>query len=119
MQCYAKEHLSTNIVKSIYYAIFGSHLDYVNLIWGQNIKAIERLTILHKKPLKLMDLKPRNFHTSPLFLSLNILKLPDKTILENYLLTSKAISNFLPSVTGFHFHPRRINTRDPLQLKSF
>lgn len=119
MQCNAKEHLSTNIVKSIYYAIFGSHLDYVNLILGQNIKAIERRTILHKKPLKLMDLKPRNFHTSPLFLSLNILKLPDKTIQGNYLLITKAISNFLPSVTGFHFHPRRINTRHPLQLKTF
>ena len=68
MQCYAKEHLSTNIVKSIYYAIFGSHLDYVNLIWGQNIKATERLTILHKKQFKINGLETKKLsHLSSIF----------------------------------------------------
>ena len=44
-----------------------------------------------------MNFKPRNFHTSPLYMRLNILKLPDKILFENWLLISKAINNFLPS----------------------
>ena len=69
--------------------IFDSHLNYGNFVWGQNI--------LQKKVLRLMNFKPRNFHTSPLYSRLNVLKLPDKIFLENFLLISKAINNFLPS----------------------
>ena len=54
--------------------------------------------ILQKKALRLMNLKPRNFYTSPLYQRLNILKLPDKIFVENCLLISKAINNFLPSL---------------------
>ena len=66
--------------------LLDSQLNYGNLIWGQNVNTIKLLTILQKKALRLMNFKPRNFHTSPLFLTLNILKLPDKIILENCLL---------------------------------
>ena len=48
-----REYLSTNSLKSIYYAIFDSHLNYGNLVWGQNINAIERLTILQSRALRL------------------------------------------------------------------
>ena len=69
--------------------------NYGNLVWGQNTNAIKRLAVLQKKALRLMNFKPRNFHTSPLYLRLNILKLPDKIFLENCLLISKAMNNFL------------------------
>ena len=37
-----------------------------NLVWGQNINANIRLTILEKKALlRLMNVKPRNFHICP------------------------------------------------------
>ena len=45
-----------------------------------------------------MNFKPRNFHTFPLYLRLNILKLPDKLFFENCLLISKAINIFLQSL---------------------
>ena len=54
--------------------------------------------ILQKKALRLMNLKPRNFYTSPLYPRLNIPKLRDKIFLENCLLIRKAINNFLPSL---------------------
>ena len=56
-------------IYSIYYPIFDPHLKYGNLYWGQGTNAIKRLTILKKKALKLMNSKPRNFHTSSLYLS--------------------------------------------------
>ena len=93
-----REFASTDTLRSIYYAIFDSHLNYGNLVCGQNTNAIKRLTVLQKKALRLMSFKPRNFQTSPLNLRLNILKLPDKIFLENCLCISKAINNFLPSL---------------------
>ena len=57
---------------------FDSRLNYGNLVWSQNTNAIKHLTTLHKKTLRLMNFKPRSFHTSSLYLRLNILKLPDK-----------------------------------------
>ena len=56
-------------IYSIYYPIFDPHLKYGNLYWGQSTNAIKRLTILQKKALKLMNFKPRNFHTSSSYLS--------------------------------------------------
>ena len=55
-------------------------------------------SVLQKKTLRLMNFKPRNFHTFPLYLRLNILKLPDKLFFENHILISKAVNNFLPSL---------------------
>ena len=93
-----REYVSTDTLRSIYYAIFDSYLNYGSLVWGQNTNAIKCLTILQKKALRLMNFKPRNIHTSPLYLRLNILNLPSKIFLENCLLISKAINNFLPSL---------------------
>ena len=73
-------------------------LNYVHLVWGQNIITIKRLNILHKKALKLMNFKSRNFYISSLFLSLNIFELPHEIFLENWLLIRKAINNFLLSL---------------------
>ena len=73
-----KKLLSTDTLRSIYYAICDSHLNQDYLVWGQNTNAIKRLIILQKKTLRLMDFKPRNVHTSLLHLRLNILKLPEK-----------------------------------------
>ena len=39
------EFVSTNTLRSIYYAIFDSHLSNGNLFWGQNTNTLKRLTI--------------------------------------------------------------------------
>ena len=70
-------------LKSIYHAIFESHLFYSCLVWAQNINSIKRLYILQKKSLRLMYFLNCNVHTTPLFKDLNILNFPDKIALEN------------------------------------
>ena len=49
-----RDFVNANILKSIYYALFESHInyDYINyvyFIWGQNISTITCLYILQKK----------------------------------------------------------------------
>ena len=74
-------YVSANIFRPIYNAIFDSHLNYDTFVWGQNANAIKRNIFSKKKTLRLMNVWPRNFQIFPLFLSLNILKLPDKVFL--------------------------------------
>ena len=62
-----REFVSTDTLRSIYYAIFDSHLSNGNLVWSQNTNTLKHLTI-QKKPLKLMNFKPRNVDTCPSYL---------------------------------------------------
>ena len=83
-------------LKSIYHAIFESHLLYSCLVWAQNINSIKRLYILQKKSLQLMDFLNRNAHTTPLFKDSNILKFPDKIALESCIFIKNYFSQTLP-----------------------
>ena len=84
-------------LKSIYHAIFESHLFYSCLVWAQNINSIKRLYILQKKSLRLMYFLNRNAHTTPLFKDSNILKFPDKIALENCIFIKNHFNQTLPT----------------------
>ena len=92
-------------LKSIYRAIFESHLLYSCLVWEQNINSIKRLYILQKKSLRLMYFLNRNIHTSPLFKNSNILKFPDKIALENCNFLKNYFNQTLPTPFKNWFTP--------------
>ena len=48
-----KNYANFSTLKSIYFAIFNSHINYANLIWGQNLNSDFRLSLRRKKPLEL------------------------------------------------------------------
>ena len=83
--------------RSVYYAIFESHLFYASLVWAQNNNSAKGLHLLQKKSLRLMFFQSRNSHTGPLFKMSKILKSFDKTALENCIFISKSIKGLLPS----------------------
>ena len=74
-------------------------------MWAENYSTIQRIIILQKKAIRIINLQPRNFHTSPLFKQNSILKFQDKICLENILFVSKSLNNLSPSVfnTWFSF----------------
>ena len=82
--------LDTKTLRSIYYAIFESHLCYASL-WAQNTNSIKRLDLLPKKSLRIMFFQSRNLS--------KILKSFDKTALENWIFNSKFLS-----VIAFYLH---------------
>ena len=57
---------------------------------------IQRIIILQKKVIRIINLQPRNFHTSPLFKQNSILKFQDKICLENILFVRKSLNNLSP-----------------------
>ena len=85
-------------LKSIYHAIFESHLFSSCLVWAQNTNSIKRLYISQNKFLRLMYLLNHNTHTAPLFGDSNILKFPDKIDLENCIFIKKYFNQTLPTL---------------------
>ena len=58
--------LDIKTLRSVYYAIFESHLCYVSLVWAKNTNSVKRLQLSQKKSLR-MFFQSRNSHTGPLF----------------------------------------------------
>ena len=93
-----RNFVKVNTLKTIYYTIFDSHINYANVIWAQNSNSVNRVSILQKKALRIITFQPRDCCSSPLFKKQNLLKFEDKIQLENALLVSKFFNNILPSI---------------------
>ena len=93
-----RNHVNPKILRSIYFAIFESHLTCSSIVWAQNPGSVKRLIILQKKALRIINFKPRNYHTKELFKENIILKLIVKVHLENILFVNKCINNLLPTI---------------------
>ena len=68
----------TDLLKTVYFAIFDSFLRYAIQVWGeprnQTIKEIEQI---QEKAIRIMSFKPKNEPTNPLFRKLIIIKFKD------------------------------------------
>ena len=93
-----RNFVNVKALKTIYYTIFDSHINYANVIWAQNSNAVNRVSVLQKKALRIISFHPRDCYSSPLFKKQNLLKFEDKIQLENVLLVSKYFNNILPSI---------------------
>ena len=93
-----RDFVNANILQSIYYTLFESHINYACIIWGQNINTINHLYILQKKALRIINFKERNAHSSPLFHYSKTIKIADKVKIENCLFINKYTTNKLPSI---------------------
>ena len=95
--------VSAKVLRSIYFAIFESRLNYCSLVWAQKSNAINRLVILQKKAFRIMNFQAQNSHISPLFKKPSGLKFEDKINLESIILISKSINNLLPPLFSSSF----------------
>ena len=74
-----KHYLPLPTLKIIYHSLFESHITYGILAWGNNTN---RLFKLQKKAIRLISNSKYNAHTSPLFKTLNCLKIDDIYVLN-------------------------------------
>ena len=115
-----RKYVSLKILRSIYFAIFDSYLSYCCLVWALNFSSIQRILILQKKAVRIINFQPRNSHTSPLFKQNFILKFQDKICLENILFVSKSLNNLSPSIfnTWFSFSSEQHNYETSVERHS-
>ena len=83
-----RKYISCKTLRSTYFAIFDSYLSYCCLIWAQNCSTIQRIAILQKKAIRIINFQPRNSHTSHLFKQSVILKFQDKICMKIFYLSA-------------------------------
>ena len=93
-----RHYVSSNVLNTVYYAIFHSHIFYACQIWGQNKSIItNRIFILQKSAVRIMSFASFRSHSDPLFQKLNILKFFDMVQNQNIIFMHKLLNNNLPS----------------------
>ena len=74
MLCKLRHYMNEVTIKSIYCAIFHSHLLYVCTAWGQNLNPKHRINLLQKKAMLIISFAQYDAHTLLIFAKLNIVK---------------------------------------------
>ena len=62
-----RNYVNTGLLKSVFHALFQSHIHYAWIILGQNACTNNCLFILQMRALRLIYFKEPNTHTSPFF----------------------------------------------------
>ena len=92
-------------LKSIYSAIFSSHLTYNCQVWGQgNNPYLRKIEKAQNKAVRIIQFKEYNSPSKPLYISSGILKFNDQIKLENCLFVYDFLKNNLPDCFEDFFH---------------
>ena len=99
-----KNYLPTYIMRTLYFSMVQSHLNFGSLLWGYDCN---RLIKLQKRIIRTISRSKYNAHTNPLFKELFILKLPDIVSLNALKIYYKYQKNALPVYfTTFDIQPQ-------------
>ena len=69
MLCKVRHYVNKATIKSIYYAIFHSHLSCIYTAWGQNLNRKHRINLLQKKAMQIISFARYKADTLPIFKS--------------------------------------------------
>ena len=119
-----RHNCTQQVLLSLYFSLFHSHLSYGLSLWGtNNVEYLSKLTTLQKKIIRSITISDFNAHTTPLFKRLKILKLND---LYNHKILSLMwdfYHNALPSSLSTLFTWREeihnLNLRDKINNKLY
>ena len=100
-----RHHAPKSAVLSVYYALFYSHMVYACSVWSLTSKGnLDRITILQKKCVRLMNFSQYNSHTPPLFIKDKLITFPDIITSNKLKLAFDFKSNTLPEDLCILFH---------------
>ena len=110
-----KNFLPTYVMKILYNSLITSHLSYGILLWGKDIK---RLNKLQKWAVRTMVNGKYNQHTDPIFKKHNIIKIADIRKVAIIKFHHKYLNNELPSYFEGFFETNPVNHRYPTRNKN-
>ena len=112
MLCKARHYITNDDLKTLYYAIFSSHLIYGCQIWGQTTNVYnQKIFKVQNRALRIISFSDFSADCNPLYASLNIIKLEDQIVLQNCLFVHDALSNVSPICFQEYFkHTREIHS---------
>ena len=96
--------MSTNLLRTVYFALFDSCLHYGCQVWGQN-KNVEtnKIAFLQDKAIRIMSFRSHDTPCEPLFNERNIIRFFDLTSFYNCLFIAEHLNQNLPSSFGGFF----------------
>ena len=101
-----RHYTSADILKTIYYALFDSHMRYACRIWGQgHSKTFDMIQSAQNKALRIINFKHSMEPSEPLYQKFKINKLKNNIILNNCLFLFDKLTNNLADVFDQFFQP--------------
>ena len=101
MLCKARHYIKHDDLKTLYYAIFSSHLIYGCQIWGQTINSFnQKVFKLQNRSVRIISFADFRADENPLYINLKIVKLDDQIYLNNCLF----VHDTLKKVSPLSFH---------------
>ena len=103
-----KHLLPLSYLRNLYFTLIQSHLEYGITVWGNaHNKYLNKLIVLQKKAIRIVNNVGYNEHTGPIFKSLRILKLRDLYQLNVARFMYKFTRHLLPSPLSNYFQMYR------------
>ena len=104
-----KHFLPKNILRTLYFSLIQSQLNYGILIWGFESNRLEKL---QKKSMRIISCSKYNAHTEPLFKSNRILKMKDMFSLNVLKFYFRLVNKNVPAYFNDYVDLNRIHSHD-------
>ena len=99
-----RHYVPTSELRSIYHAIFSSHMIYGSQVWGQSITThTEKIFKLQNRALRIIDFADFRADVDPIYAKNSILKLEDQVKLQNCLFVFDFLHKKLPECFDNYF----------------
>ena len=119
MLCKIRHFVTSVELKSIYEAIFSSHLRYGCQVWGlEATTQVQRIGKLQNKALRIINFQKFNIPSDPLYAQDRILKLCDLIRLNNCLFVHDYLNNALPDCFADYFQKLKLKYENILTRNS-
>ena len=102
-----RHYVPTIELRSIYHAIFSSHMKYGCQTWGQNSASADRIEKLQNNAMRIINFQNFRNSANPLYKKENILKFRDEVNLQNCLLLYDFVNGLLPECFNNRFFTLR------------
>ena len=118
---YRSKHFLTNNYRLLLYnSLVLPYLNYCCLLWGYSTKSsINKLFVLQKKAVRLVDNQPKLAHSSQIFAKLNLLKLEDIAKQQTLVLLYNIITHNSPPTITSLFERTRFTPQNTRILRHF
>ena len=112
-----RHYVNKNIIRSLYFSLFSSHINYCCLVWGQSGNYyLNKILSVQRCALRIIEFKPFHSDVSSSFYNLKIPTFSSLIQTSNIMFVFDSLTNYLPfSISNFFTQSRHVhlyNTRN-------
>ena len=103
-----RHYLPQEILRSVYFSIFESHLTYCSCIWGQKGNpVVDKIISLQNSAMRILTFSNYRTTSKPLYHQLKVLQFRQQVELQNLLFVNSSLNQTIPSPLQNIFSLRR------------